>query len=142
LQNIARPIWVHASEREGELGKQGLLAKAHRHKPHRRVCRCAGTQAEFEPFVHYEDLHNLVAHLDTFAKEAEDPEKHLNQKKSVWKVAGEFLGLPMAESHRRKFVKNPTKPLGNLPLEILTHLYKWWWPWLMRPGVHVHAMRC
>ena len=28
----------------------------------------------------------------------------------------------MAESHRRKFVKNPTKPLGNLPLEILTHL--------------------
>lgn len=28
----------------------------------------------------------------------------------------------MAESNPRKFVKNPTKPLGNLPLEILTHL--------------------
>lgn len=72
--------------------------------------------------MHYEDLHNLVAHLDTFAKEAEVPEKHLSQKKSVWKVAGEFLGLPMAELNPRKFVKNLTKPLGNLPLEILTHL--------------------
>lgn len=57
--------------------------------------------------MHYEDLHNLVTHLDTFAKEAEVPEKRLNQKKSGWKVAGEFLGLPMAESHPRKFVKNP-----------------------------------
>lgn len=28
----------------------------------------------------------------------------------------------MAESNPRKFVKNPTKPLGNLPLEILMHL--------------------
>jgi len=72
--------------------------------------------------VHYEGPHNLMAHLDTFVKEAEVPEKHLNQKKSGWKVIGEFLGLPMAESNPRKFVKNPTKPLGNLPLEILTHL--------------------
>ena len=113
---------MHANERGGELGKQDLLAKL-THKPHRRVCRCAETQAEVrEPFVHYEDLHNLVAHLDTFAKEAEVPEKHLSQKKSVWKVAGEFLGLPMAELNPRKFVKNLTKPLGNLPLEILTHL--------------------
>lgn len=72
--------------------------------------------------MHYEGLHNLVAHLDMFAKEAKVPEKHLNQKKSGWKVAGKFLGLPMAESNPRKFVKNPTKPLGNPPLEILTHL--------------------
>ena len=71
--------------------------------------------------MHYEDLHNLVAHLDMFVKEAEVSKKHLNQK-SVWKVVGKFLGLPMAGPKPRKFVKNPTKPLGNLPLEILTHL--------------------
>jgi predicted membrane chloride channel (bestrophin family) len=26
-QNLARTIWIHASEREGELGKEDLLAK-------------------------------------------------------------------------------------------------------------------
>ncbi|OCL11852.1 membrane protein [Glonium stellatum] len=121
-QNLARLIWVHANEREGELGKQDLLAKLTAINLIVAFAVSLKHKLRFEPFVHYEDLHNLVAHLDTFAKEAEVPEHHLNQQKSIWKIVGEFLGLPMAESNPRKLVKNPTKPLGNLPLEILTYL--------------------
>lgn len=81
-QNLARLIWVHANEREGELGKQDLLAKLTAINLIVEFAVVLKHKLKFEPFVHYEDLHNLVAHLDTFAKEAEVPEKRLNQEKS------------------------------------------------------------
>lgn len=75
--------------------------------------------------MHYEDLQGLVQHLDTYAKEAEDPDLFLPQSKSTWKTIGEYLGLPMAESNPRKQLKRAKKPLGNLPLEILNHLSRY-----------------
>lgn len=72
----------------------------------------------FEPFTHYADLEPRLRHVSVIAHDAErrdwkDP--------SVWKLIGLLLGLPMAESNPRKLIKNPNKPLGNIPLEILTY---------------------
>lgn len=74
----------------------------------------------FEPYMHYADLQPLVSHLDTFAKAADRPDEPV--KKNVFKTAGQFLGIPMAESNPRKAVKKAKVPMGNLPLEILNHL--------------------
>jgi putative membrane protein len=70
--------------------------------------------------VHYDDLKHLVGHLDTFARDADQPDD--KKKQNVFKTAGQFLGLPMAESNPRKMLKRSRVPLGNLPLEILSHL--------------------
>lgn len=76
----------------------------------------------FEPHVAYEDLVPIAGYLDTFAKNAHDPELLKVPKKSTLKAAGEYLGVPFAESNPRKLIKRSKKPLGNLPLEILNHL--------------------
>jgi ion channel-forming bestrophin family protein len=39
-----------------------------------------------------------------------------------WKRMGNYLGLSVAMSNPRKAIKRSDKPLGNLPLEILTYL--------------------
>jgi hypothetical protein len=44
------------------------------------------------------------------------------RKYSIWRRVGEFLGITFAESNPRKEIKRASKPLGNLPLEILAHL--------------------
>ena len=75
----------------------------------------------FEPGIDYDDLRGYVEYLDTFAKAAEkDLEKP--GKKTPWKSAGEYLGVSFAESNPQKLIKRSKKPLGNLPVEILTHL--------------------
>jgi putative membrane protein len=74
----------------------------------------------FEPYAHYEDLEHMVSHLDTCAKSAGRPDT--NRKQNVFKTAGQFLGVPMAESNPRKELKKAKAPLGNLPLEILSSL--------------------
>lgn len=79
----------------------------------------------FEPYMHYEDLHGLIQHLDTFAKEAEDPALLLPQRKSAMKRTGEYLGISMAQSNPRKLLKRANKPVGNLPLEILSYLSRY-----------------
>jgi predicted membrane chloride channel (bestrophin family) len=77
----------------------------------------------FEPYQHYPDIVSLTSHLDTFAKVAsEAAEAHVEKHETPWKVAGEFLGMSMATSNPRKTIKRATKPLGNLPLEILMYL--------------------
>ena len=71
----------------------------------------------FEPYTQYQDLNDLVSHLDTFAKAAGRP--HIRQKKKKRsKIIGELLNIPMAKSNPRKELKRATRPLGNLPLEI------------------------
>ena len=70
--------------------------------------------------MHYDDLKHLVGHLDTYAKAADQPDP--KGKQNVFKTAGQFLGLPMAQSNPRKLIKKARVPLGNLPLEILSHL--------------------
>jgi putative membrane protein len=75
----------------------------------------------FEPYADYDDLRSLIGHLDTFANAARD-ETDLPRAKTTRKKVGEFLGVSFAESDPRKHLKRATKPLGNLPLEVLTYL--------------------
>jgi len=76
----------------------------------------------FEPHIHYQDLNGLVSYLDTFAKDAYDPDHEKPKKMSPWKSTGNYLGIPFSESNPRKAIKRSKKPVGNLPLEIITYL--------------------
>jgi predicted membrane chloride channel (bestrophin family) len=75
----------------------------------------------FEPYTQYKDLQDLVSHLDTFAKSAGAPmrrEKQMHQLKRL----GLLLQIPWARSNPRKEIKHATRPLGNLPMEILSYM--------------------
>ncbi len=76
----------------------------------------------FEPYAHYPDINSLVSHLDTFALAAHKEENTVEPKHSPWKAIGIYLGIPFAESNPRKILKRADRPLGNLPLEILTYI--------------------
>lgn len=78
----------------------------------------------FEPYTGYEDLVHLVAHLDTYANDAtiKDPDKVRQQRPTLQKVMGGYLGVSFAASNPRKAIKRAGHTLGNLPLEILTYL--------------------
>jgi ion channel-forming bestrophin family protein len=75
----------------------------------------------FEPSVEYQDLQQYVAHLQTFASNA-DQSALQKRKESPWKAVGGYLGVSFAESNPRKLIKRSKDNLGNLPLEILTYL--------------------
>lgn len=113
-QSLARLVWVHTSEREGH-ETEDLLAKI-------TFCNMLVTlsialkhRLRFEPFTHYDDLHSRIEHIPVIAHEAERKEWHVP---SFWEKVGLFLGFPMAECNPRFMLKNPKKPLGNIPLEI------------------------
>lgn len=78
----------------------------------------------FEPYTGYEDLTSLVGHLDTFAGHAtnDTPEQAAPRRPGKVKATGEYLGISFATSNPRKAIKKATRPLGNLPLEILSYL--------------------
>jgi predicted membrane chloride channel (bestrophin family) len=80
----------------------------------------------FEPYTCYDDIASLVSHLSTFAQAAtrDDPENaQLTFKRyGFFKSVGEYLGVSFAESNPRKTIKRAGRPLGNLPLEILSYL--------------------
>lgn len=119
---MARYIWVHIDERPGETGKDDLLAKLTCVNLILAFAIALKHKLRFEPYAHYPDIASLVGHLDTFAKAAYTPEVEVVQKKTPWKAVGEYLGLSVASSNPRKVIKRSTRPLGNLPLEILTYL--------------------
>ncbi|KAF8854540.1 UPF0187-domain-containing protein [Acephala macrosclerotiorum] len=120
-RNLARYIWVHVSERP-ECAKEDLLSKVTAINLILAFAVALKHKLRFEPYAHYPDIASLVGHLDTFAKSAHKEENLIVQKKTPWKVAGEYLGLSMANSNPRKVIKRADRPLGNLPLEILTYL--------------------
>lgn len=72
----------------------------------------------FEPYTNYPDLKHFAEHLDIFAKAAGTPS--LAKTVSSFKVAREFLGIPISVPSPRKELKCFKKPLGNLPLEMLS----------------------
>lgn len=78
----------------------------------------------WEPYTNYDDLARLVGHLDTMAGRAtiDDAVKLHTKKPGPFKSFGQLLGLSFAESNPRKAVKNAGRPVGNLPLEILSYL--------------------
>ncbi|OJJ48882.1 hypothetical protein ASPZODRAFT_1338687 [Penicilliopsis zonata CBS 506.65] len=121
-RNLARTIWINTSERPGDKGKEDLLAKVTALNMILAFAIALKHKLRFEPDVGYEDLAGLIGHLDTFAKEAHDPQVLRPPKKSVWKTTGEYLGVSFAASNPRKLVKRSKKPLGHLPLEILNHI--------------------
>ncbi|CRK31715.1 hypothetical protein BN1723_014547, partial [Verticillium longisporum] len=123
-QTLGRVFWIHAKEHP-ELAKKDMML--------RRVS-CLNLvlafsvalkhKLRFEPYTVYEDLQHLVGHLNTFAKTAAatDPQCTTLPKKNFFKEVGEYLGVSFAESNPRKALKKATYPLGNLPLEIISHL--------------------
>ncbi|KAJ4319101.1 hypothetical protein N0V94_004061 [Neodidymelliopsis sp. IMI 364377] len=119
-QNLARTVWIHTSEREGEAGKEDLLAKLTALNLLNAFACAVKHRLRFEPGIDYPDLKERIEYLDTFAKAAEiDIPKA--REYSKMKSTGEFLGVTFAESNPRKRIKRSKKPLGNLPLEILNH---------------------
>ncbi|KAJ5573637.1 uncharacterized protein N7459_008064 [Penicillium hispanicum] len=121
-RNMARTIWISTGEREGENGKVDLLRKITAMNLILAFAVSLKHKLRFEPDIAYEDLAGLVGHLDTFARDAHDPNVVHPRGKSVWKATGEYLGVSFAESNPRKLIKRSKKPLGHLPLEILNHL--------------------
>lgn len=120
-QNIARTIWIHTAEREGELGKEDLLNKLSALNLLNAYACSIKHRLRFEPGIDYPDLRQRVEFLDTFAKAAEIHIPKEQDKKKI-KAVGEYLGVTFAESNPRKRIKRSKRPLGNLPLEILNHL--------------------
>ncbi|KAF2730860.1 UPF0187-domain-containing protein [Polyplosphaeria fusca] len=119
--NLARTIWIHTSEREGDLGKEDLLAKLSALQLINAFASAVKHKLRFEPGIEYGDLRERIEYLDTFAKAAQAGIPQ-HKEPGKMKAVGEYLGLTFAESNPRKRVKNSDKPLGNLPLEILNHL--------------------
>lgn len=80
----------------------------------------------YEPYTCYDDINGLVSHLDTFAQRAtrDEPDQALKalRKPGFFKATGEYLGISFATSNPRKMIKKSSRPLGNLPLEILSYL--------------------
>lgn len=76
----------------------------------------------FEPYMDYEDMQGYLEYLDTFAKEANKGVDLTEPKDSVFIKVSDFLGMPWAEKNPRANLKNAQKPVGNLPLEILSYI--------------------
>lgn len=69
-------------------------------------------KVRFEPYTQYDDLEDLVSHLDTFARSAGTPNRKLKEINTWRKV--KFL-LRLAEPNPRAELKQAKRPLGNLP---------------------------
>ena len=131
-RNLARLFWVHISERQAttetastsmQQSTDDLLSKLTAINLILAFALALKHKLRFEPYANYADLVNLVGHLDTYAKEAYVPGSEAKlKKKTPWKAVGEYLGLSFANSNPRKAIKRAERPLGNLPLEILTYL--------------------
>jgi ion channel-forming bestrophin family protein len=114
---------VHISERP-EHTKDDLLSKMTAINLILAFAISLKHKLRFEPFAYYPDLASLIGHLDTYAKGVykEHSETMTEQNISPWKRVGTYLGMSMAQSNPRKAIKRADRPLGNLPLEILTYL--------------------
>ncbi|KAI1821467.1 Bestrophin, RFP-TM, chloride channel-domain-containing protein [Xylaria intraflava] len=121
-QNLGRTYWLNAVERP-EAAKDDLLGKLTAMNLIIAFAVALKHKLRFEPYTYYEDLVDLVSHIDTFAKTAtEDQDVAQPRRYTIFKSVGENLGLSFATSNPRKTLKRSNKPLGNLPLEIICYL--------------------
>lgn len=104
------------------MGKEDLLAKVTGINLILTFAVALKHKLRFEPYAHYADISALTHHLNTYAQSATTPEALVEQKRTPWKRAGEYLGLSFAASNPRKAIKRSSKPVGNLPNEILTYV--------------------
>jgi len=125
-QALGRVFWIHAQERtdDPQVKKKDMLAKMTAMNLLVAFAVSLKHKLRFEPYTEYEDLSGLVGHLDTFALAAthEDHARTQRTKPGFFKSTGSYLGVSFAASNPRKAIKRATRPLGNLPLEILTYL--------------------
>lgn len=123
-QALGRVFWVHATDREDQDPRATLITKISAMNMVVAFATSLKHTLRFEPYTDYQDLQQLVGHLDTFAKEAtaNTQASAAVGKKSFFKGVGEYLGVSFAASNPRKTLKRASKPLGNLPLEILSHI--------------------
>lgn len=123
-QTLGRVFWVHAKDLEDVPKKQIMLRRVSCLNLILAFSVALKHKLRYEPYTGYEDLQHLVAHLNTFAQTATaaDPKAATMPKKTFYKEMGEYLGVSFAESNPRKAIKKARHPLGNLPLEILSHL--------------------
>lgn len=122
-QQLGRGYWVHTPERK-EFKKQDILAKVTVLNLLVAFAVALKHKLRFEPYTHYDDLSDLIAHLDTFAKDATEGDRFQPKQAHWFKQVGSSLGLQLATSNPRKMVKKAAAraPIGNLPLEILCYL--------------------
>jgi ion channel-forming bestrophin family protein len=122
-QTLGRVFWVHTKERP-ECQDRDMLAKLSAMNLLVAYAVALKHKLRYEPYTGYDDLNNLVGHLDTLASAAtrDEPENMVRKKPNVVKSTGEYLGFSFAASNPRKAIKKARRPLGNLPLEILSYL--------------------
>ena len=134
--NLGRGIWVHTKERhdaehggDEETGKKDVLGKLTALNLLVAFAVSLKHKLRWEPYTDYEDLAGLVGHLDLFAREATSAAtadgsagRRHHPRPGFFKATGQYLGISFAASNPRKALKKATKPLGNLPLEILMYL--------------------
>ncbi|KAF9878704.1 upf0187 domain membrane protein [Colletotrichum karsti] len=123
-QSLGRVFWIHGGDPEGLDPRVSMLRKVGCMNLLLAFSVALKHKLRFEPYTGYEDLEHLVAHLSTFAQEATaaDPDKVSLRKKNIFKETGEYLGVSFAASNPRKTIKKASRPLGNLPLEILSYI--------------------
>ncbi|KAK7932253.1 hypothetical protein PG985_002965 [Apiospora marii] len=123
-QTLGRVIWLHVRNRPGE-EKESLLEKLTALNLLVAYAVALKHKLRFEPYTHYDDLQELVEHLDTLGKTATESGVFEPKEPNFFKACGERLGLNFATSNPRKVIKRAREegvPLGNLPLEILCYL--------------------
>ncbi|KAI6778849.1 uncharacterized protein J7T54_000505 [Emericellopsis cladophorae] len=122
--SLGRVFWIHANDPEGQDPRELMLKKVTAMNLVVAFSVALKHQLRFEPFTAYSDMQHMIGHLQTFAREATtaQPEKAQGQRKKFFKEVGEYLGISFATSNPRKMIKKSEKPLGNLPVEILSHL--------------------
>ncbi|KAJ3482305.1 hypothetical protein NLG97_g7606 [Lecanicillium saksenae] len=123
-QVLGRIFWIHAKDRAGQDPRATILTKLSAMNLLVAFAVSLKHTLRFEPYTDYDDLQHLIGHLDTFAKAAttEVGGSGVVKNKSLFKSVGEYLGVSFAASNPRKTLKRATRPLGNLPLEIMNHL--------------------
>ncbi|KAG5976824.1 hypothetical protein E4U55_007191 [Claviceps digitariae] len=124
-QVLGRIFWIHALDRRDVDPRDSVLKKLSSMNLLVAFAVSLKHSLRFEPYTAYPDLQNLVGHLNTFAKEAtqnDTPSSFHVPKKNFFKGVGEYLGVSFAASNPRKTLKKASRPLGNLPLEILNHI--------------------
>ncbi|KAF2670957.1 UPF0187-domain-containing protein [Microthyrium microscopicum] len=120
--NLSRVIWSHAKEREGEEGKEDLLAKITFLNLIKAFSLAVKHRLRYEPYTNYPDIQPYISYLDTYSRAATAATPITTPKVSKLMRLGETLGITFLEPNPRAALKNARAPLGNLPLEMLVHM--------------------
>ncbi|KAF8422460.1 Bestrophin, RFP-TM, chloride channel-domain-containing protein [Tirmania nivea] len=128
-RNLARIIWIHADEREGQVGKEDALKKLSAINLIIAFAQSVKHKIRHEPEYDYVDLKPLINHLSTYSKQAHEGDVpaalYNDTMKKGFDTWCEYLGLPIFTSNPRKMLKQYAKAgihHGNLPLEIMNYL--------------------